>query len=85
MVIAALHPTGEVGPVEFSELPQPDSITANAAHTGTRINICNLPLLEDQRVTTLSPHLVEVLHQTSTIPSGHIFVAGEEHSDHPRQ
>ena len=37
--------------------------------------------VNDQRVTTLSPHLVEVLpKETSTIPAGHIFVAGEEHT-----
>jgi hypothetical protein len=46
-VMATLHPTGEVGPVGSAELPQPDSIAANATHTGIRINIRNLPLLED--------------------------------------
>jgi hypothetical protein len=45
MVMAALHSTGEVGP----ELPQPDSIAPNATHTGIRINIRNLPLLDDHR------------------------------------
>jgi hypothetical protein len=48
MVMAALHPTGEVGLVVGSaELPQPDSIAANAMHTGIRINIRNLPVLDD--------------------------------------
>jgi hypothetical protein len=46
MVMAALHPTGEVGLVGSAELPQPDSIAANATHTGIRINIRNLSLLE---------------------------------------
>jgi hypothetical protein len=47
MVMAALHPTGEVGLVGSAELPQPDSIAANATHTGIRINIRNLPFLDD--------------------------------------
>src|SRR5712691_8144404 len=47
MVMAALHPTGEVGLVGSGELPQPDSIAANATHTGIRVNIRNLPLLDD--------------------------------------
>jgi hypothetical protein len=47
MVMAALHPTGEVGLVGSAELPQPDSIAANATHTGIRLNIRNLPLLDD--------------------------------------
>jgi hypothetical protein len=46
MVMAALHPTGEVGLVGSAELPQPDSIAANATHTGIRINIRKLPLLD---------------------------------------
>lgn len=50
MVMAVLHPIGEVGLVGSAELPQPDSIAANAMHTGIRINICNLPLLDDHRV-----------------------------------
>jgi len=37
MVMAALHGTGEVGLVGSAELPQPDSIAANATHTGIRI------------------------------------------------
>jgi hypothetical protein len=41
MVMAALHPTGEVGLVGSVELPQPDSIAANATHTGIRINIAS--------------------------------------------
>ena len=49
MVMTVLHPTGEVGPVG-PELPQPDSTTANATHTGIRINIRNLPCL---RITQL--------------------------------
>jgi hypothetical protein len=44
MVMAALHPTGEVGLVGSAELPQPDSIAANTTHTGIRINIRKLPL-----------------------------------------
>jgi hypothetical protein len=47
MVMAALHPTGEVGLVGYAELPQPDSITANARDTGIRIKLRNLPLLDD--------------------------------------
>jgi len=50
IVMVALHPTGEVGLVglvESAELPQPDSIAANATHSGIRINIRNLPFLED--------------------------------------
>jgi hypothetical protein len=47
MVMAALHATGEVGIVGSGELPQPDSIAANATHKGIRINIRNLPLLDD--------------------------------------
>jgi hypothetical protein len=47
MVMAALHPTGEVGLVGSAELPQPDSIAANATHTGIRIKIRNLPFLDD--------------------------------------
>jgi hypothetical protein len=47
MVMAALHATGEVGLVGSDELPQPDSIAANATQTGIRINIRNLPLLDD--------------------------------------
>lgn len=47
MVMAALHPTGEVGLVGSAELPQPDSIAANATHMGIRINIRNLPFLDD--------------------------------------
>ena len=43
MVMAALHPTGEVGLVGSAELPQPDSIAANPTHTEIRINIRNLP------------------------------------------
>jgi len=39
MVMAALHPTGEVGLVGSAALPQPDSIAANATHTGIRIDI----------------------------------------------
>jgi hypothetical protein len=46
MVMATLHPTGEVGLVGSGELPQPDRIAANATHTGIRINIRNLPLSE---------------------------------------
>ena len=46
MVMATLHVTGEVGLVGSAELPQPDSIAANATHTGTRINIRNLPYLD---------------------------------------
>src|SRR5580765_715930 len=40
MVMAALHPTGEVGLV----VPQPDSIAAIATHTGIRITTRTLPL-----------------------------------------
>jgi hypothetical protein len=47
MVMATLHPTGEVGLVGSAELPQPDSIAAIATHTGIRIDIRNLPLLDD--------------------------------------
>jgi len=47
MVMTVLHPVGEVG---LAELPQPDSTTANATHTGIRINIRNLPCL---RITQL--------------------------------
>jgi hypothetical protein len=47
MVMAILHPTGEVGLVGSAELPQPDSITANPTHIGIRIDIRNLPLLEE--------------------------------------
>jgi hypothetical protein len=47
MVMAALHPIGEVGLVGSAELPQPDSVAATATHTGIRINIRNLPLSED--------------------------------------
>ena len=54
MVMVALHATGEVGLVESVELPQPDSIAANATHMGIRINIRNLPLLEGHR--TESPY-----------------------------
>ena len=52
MVMATLHATGEVGLVGFAELPQPDSIAANARHTGIRIDIRNLPLLNDQPTET---------------------------------
>ena len=41
MVMAALHPTGEVGLVGAAELPQPDSIAANPTHTGMRINVAS--------------------------------------------
>ena len=44
----AVHPTGEVGLVGSAELPQPNSIAANPTHSGIRINIRNLPLLEDR-------------------------------------
>jgi len=54
MVIAALHPTGEVGLVGAGELPQPESIAANATHTGIRINTRNLPLSQDHPIE--SPH-----------------------------
>ena len=47
MVMAALHSTGEVGLVGSAELPQPDSIAANAMHKGIRINVRNLLLLQD--------------------------------------
>jgi hypothetical protein len=48
IVMAAVHATGEVGLVGWSaELPQPDSIAANATHTGIRINTRNLPFLDD--------------------------------------
>jgi hypothetical protein len=56
MVMAALHPTGEVGLVGSGELLQPDSIAANATHTGIRINIRNLPLSEDH--PTESPYVM---------------------------
>jgi len=46
MVMATLHPTGEVGLVGSGELPQPDRIAANATHTGIRINLRNQPLSE---------------------------------------
>ena len=36
MVMTVLHPVGLVG---SAELPQPDSIAANATYTGIRINI----------------------------------------------
>ena len=42
MVMTVLHPVGEVGLVGLAELPQPDSTTANATHTGIRINIAGL-------------------------------------------
>jgi hypothetical protein len=32
MVMVVLHPTGDVGLVGSAELPQPDSIAANAMH-----------------------------------------------------
>jgi hypothetical protein len=48
MVMVVLHATGEVGLVGSTELPQPDSIAANARHTGIRINVRNLPLLDDR-------------------------------------
>ena len=54
MVMAALHPTVEVGLVGAGELPQPDSIAANATHTGIRINTRNLPSLQDH--PTESPY-----------------------------
>jgi hypothetical protein len=47
MVMAVLHPAGEVGLVGSAELPQPDSIAANATHTAIRITIRNLPLFDD--------------------------------------
>jgi hypothetical protein len=34
MVLAALHPIGEVGLFGSAEPPQPDSVAANATHTG---------------------------------------------------
>ena len=54
MVMAALHATGGVvlGDVELvgsAELPQPESIAAKV-HTRIRINIRNLPLLEDHSI-----------------------------------
>src|SRR5262245_1897399 len=45
MVMSVLH---EVGLVGFGELSQPDSITASAMHAEIRINIRNLPLLEER-------------------------------------
>jgi Signal peptidase, peptidase S26 len=37
--------------------------------------------VNDEKVMTLSPRVIEVLpRQTETIPTGHIFVAGEEHT-----
>ena len=47
MVMAARHATGGVALVGSAELPQPDSIAANATHTGIRLNIGNLPSLDD--------------------------------------
>jgi len=52
MVMVALHPTGEVGLVGSAELPQPDSIAANATHKWIRINIRNLPVSEDHPTKT---------------------------------
>jgi len=54
MVMAALHATGgvvlgDVGLVGSAELPQPESIAAKV-HTRIRINIRNLPLLEDHSI-----------------------------------
>ena len=47
MVMAALHATGgvvlgDVGLVGSAELPQPESIAANATDAGIRINIRNM-------------------------------------------
>jgi uncharacterized protein (TIGR02145 family) len=53
MVMAALHPTGEVGFVGSAELPQPDNIAANPTNTEIRINIRNLPLLESTQPSGL--------------------------------
>jgi hypothetical protein len=58
MVMAALQPTGEVGLVGSAELPQPDSIAANATHTDIRINIRNLPcrtITQPSRVRIANP------------------------------
>jgi len=65
MVMAALHPTGEVGLVGSAELPQPDSIAANATHTGIRINIRNLVLQSICRATIST---LELLHFKTPLP-----------------
>jgi hypothetical protein len=71
MVMTVLHPTGGVGLVGSAELPQPDSIAANATHTGIRNNIRNLPLLEDYPTESPAQATIfklELLHSKTPLP-----------------
>jgi len=69
MVMAALHPTGEVGLVGSAELPQPDNIAAKATHTGIRINMsrmCMNVLLQSICRAMISK--LELLHFKTPLP-----------------